>query len=131
MKERMEIEKVATDQSAEAARLRADIDGCRAELARQNAALLAERAARERAEMWRGRACQNCAHVAVHNVQGYDFCTPCAQAFAGYTPEVTYPERPADATPHAFVNDREEIEDDRDGTTRAMTPDERRAWEGR
>jgi hypothetical protein len=30
-----------------------------------------------------------CKSQARHSVQGYDFCTPCAQAFAGYTPELT------------------------------------------
>jgi len=31
-----------------------------------------------------------CTSVARHHVEGYDLCTPCAQAFAGYTPDVTY-----------------------------------------
>ena len=30
-----------------------------------------------------------CRSQARHCVQGYDLCTPCAQAFAGYTPELT------------------------------------------
>jgi hypothetical protein len=30
-----------------------------------------------------------CANVAIHCVNGYNFCTPCAQEFCGYTPVLT------------------------------------------
>ena len=30
-----------------------------------------------------------CKSQARHEVKGYNFCTPCAQAFAGYTPPLT------------------------------------------